>query len=378
MTTETVAKGLEGIVAAETELSYVNGQEGILEYVGIPIDQLAEQSCFEEVVYLLWHRRLPTASELQSFKNEIRSQYAISHHTKSLLKCIPASAGPMHALQTGVSFIGCLNPEADEISVPALRRNGIHLLAKLPTIVAHFDRLRKDENLLDPDPDLSIAENFLYLLNGEKPKPAMAKALDACLILHADHGLNASTFTARVVSSTLSDLYSAVSAAIGALRGPLHGGANERVMHMLQEIGSVSNAESYIRDKMARKEKVMGFGHRVYKTKDPRAVFLKTLAHDLAVQTGYENLFNISNRVEEVMAELVADKGIYPNVDFYSATTYRSIGFEVDLFTPIFAVSRVGGWVGQVIEQHDDNRIMRPKAKYIGKHQVDYVPIEER
>jgi len=284
----------------------------------------------------------------------------------------------MHALQTAVSFIGCLNPQADEITIPALRRNGIHLLAKLPTIVAHFDCLRKDKELLDPDPNMSLAENFLYILNGEKPKPAMAKALDTCLILHADHGLNASTFTARVVSSTLSDLYSAVSAAIGALRGSLHGGANERVMHMLQEIGSLSKADAFIRGKIARKEKVMGFGHRVYKTKDPRAVYLKTLAHELAVQTGYENLFEISNRVEEIMAELVADKGIYPNVDFYSATTYRSIGFEVDLFTPIFAVSRVGGWVGQVIEQHGDNRIMRPKAKYIGPHNVDYVPAENR
>jgi citrate synthase len=216
------------------------------------------------------------------------------------------------------------------------------------------------------------------MLNGEKPTDAMSRALDVCLIIHADHGLNASTFTARAISSSESDLFSAISGAVGSLKGPLHGGANEQVMALLKEIGSVDRVDELIRGKMERKEKVMGFGHRVYKTHDPRATYLKTMARDLAEQTGHQNLFDISQRVEEVMAELVAARGIYPNVDFYSATTYRSIGFEVDLFTPIFAVSRVAGWIGQVIEQHEDNRIMRPKAKYIGPHDVRYVPLDQR
>lgn len=378
MTSDTVAKGLEGIIAAETELSYVNGQEGILEYVGIPINQLAEQSSFEEVVFLLWNRRLPTTDEFEVFRQKIRAEYALTDHTTKLIAHIPASAGPMHALQTAVSYIGCVTPEPDVTSPEMLRRHGMNILAKLPSIVASFDRNRKDLPCVKPDPELSIAENFLYMINGERPTEAMAKALDVCLIIHADHGLNASTFTARCVASTMSDLFSAISAAVGSLKGPLHGGANERVMGLLREIGTVENAESFIREKMAKHEKIMGFGHRVYKTHDPRATFLKTLARDLAEQTGHRNLFEISNRVEEIMAELVASRGIYPNVDFYSATTYRSIGFEVDLFTPIFAVSRVGGWVGQVLEQMEDNRIMRPKANYIGPHAVDYVPIDQR
>jgi len=376
--TETVAKGLEGIIAAESGLSYVNGQEGILEYVGIPIDQLATHSCFEEVVFLLWNKRLPSQSELAHFRKELTSNYALTPHTVKLLQHIPPSAGPMHALRTAVSFVGCVDPEADEISPQMLRRHGMYLLAKMPTMVAYVDRMRKDKPLLDPDPNLSLAENFLYMLNGEKPNETMARALDICLIIHADHGLNASTFTARTVISSLSDLYSAISAAIGSLKGSLHGGANERVMHMLREIGEVEKAEAYIRGKVSRKEKVMGFGHRVYKTFDPRATHLKKLSKTLAEETGHEHLYQISSAVERIMHELVSDKGIYPNVDFYSATTYRSIGLEVDLFTPMFAISRVGGWVGHVIEQLQENRIMRPKAKYTGPHEVDYTPMEQR
>ncbi len=378
MTTATVAKGLEGIIAAETELSYVNGTEGILEYVGIPINQLAENSTFEESVFLLWNRRLPTESELAHFSKEIRSNYALSPHTIELLKHIPTTAGPMHALRTAVSYIACMDPDADSINPEMIRRHGISLMGKIPTIIAYFDRMRKDLPILEPDTSLSVAENFLYMLNGEKPNETMSKALDVCLIIHADHGLNASTFTSRVVISSTSDVYSAICAAIGSLKGPLHGGANERVMKMLREIGSEENAEAFIRDRYARKDKIMGFGHRVYKTHDPRATYLKVMAKDLAGQTGHEHLFNISHTVEQVMYELVAAKGIYPNVDFYSATTYRSIGLEIDLFTPMFAMSRIGGWIGHILEQMEDNRIMRPKALYTGAHDVDYTPMNER
>lgn len=371
-------KGLEGVIAAQSEMSYVNGIEGILEYVGIPIAELASNSTFEETAFLLLHKRLPVATELQQFTTNIQAHYELPAEMIDFIKSLPVTAKPMHVLRTCVSCLGCYDESADAVSDEALRAKGIGLIAKMPVILAYFDRSRRHLPLLKPEPSMSIAGQFLYLLNGEKPTETMERALDVCLILHADHGLNASTFAARVISSTMANIYGTISGAIGALHGPLHGGANERVMYMLREIGTADNAEAYLDEKIVRKDKIMGFGHRVYRTLDPRASFLKAFAKDLAEQTGYKDLYDLSTKVEEIMLDRVGSKGIYPNVDFYSATTYRSIGLEVDLFTPMFAVSRISGWVGHVLEQHEANRLIRPRAEYIGKHNVAYTPMEQR
>ncbi|MFG0331589.1 MAG: citrate/2-methylcitrate synthase [Phycisphaerales bacterium] len=378
MSTATAAKGLEGVIAASTEMSYVNGTDGILEYVGIPIADLAENSSFEETVFLLWNRRLPKQEELDAFVAAIRAEYALSEGIKDFIRSTPKSASPMAVLRTGVSMMSFFDDDPDNLDPDALRDKGVRILAKMPTILAYFDSHRKGRDFVEPDPNLGLAANFMYMLNGEKPTETMEQALDICLILHADHGLNASTFTSRVICSTMSDLYSTITGAIGALKGPLHGGANERVMKTLKEIGSVDKVDAFVEGKLARKEKIMGFGHRVYKTRDPRAVFLKNLAKDLADQTGNMDLYEISTRIADVMEAKVGSRGIYPNVDFYSATTYHCIGLETDLFTPMFAVSRVSGWTGHVIEQLVDNRIMRPRAEYVGPHNAPYTPMNER
>lgn len=378
MTETNAPKGLEGVIAAETVLSYVNGTEGILEYVGIPIDQLATKSTFEEVAFLLWHKRLPTAGELKEFVSALRTHYPLPTPVKQFLQSVPFNATPMHVLRTAVSYLAAFDDTPDDISPAAVREKGMRLVCQMPTIVAYFDRARKKLPLVDPDPGLSIAGNILYMINGEVPDETMSRALDVCLILHADHGLNASTFTARVICSTMSSVYGAVTGGIAALHGQLHGGANERVMHMLREIGTAENVTKYIDQAMESKKKIMGFGHRVYKTLDPRATFLKAFAKDLADSTGNHDLYELSTMVEEVMTARVGSKGIYPNVDFYSATTYKSIGIEIDMFTPMFAISRVTGWVGHILEQNEANRIMRPRAAYIGQHNAPYVPINER
>jgi len=379
MTTATAPKGLEGVIAAQTEMSFVNGTEGVLEYIGIPIAALAEHSTFEETTYLLWNKRLPKQDELDAFSRLVRERYALPGSVIDLIRSFPAGANPMAVLRTAVSALAMHDPaDPDSLDPVDLRDKGTSLLARMPTIVAAFDRHRKGLDLVEPKADLGLADNFMYMLNGEMPNETMHEALDVCLILHADHGLNASTFTSRVIASTESDLYSVITGAIGALKGPLHGGANERVMHMLDEIGSLDRVDAFIRGKLERKEKVMGFGHRVYKTADPRARFLKVLAKDLADRTGNSDFYEMSHRIEEIMEEAVADRGIYPNVDFYSATTYHCIGLDRDLFTPMFAVSRVSGWVGHVIEQLVDNRIYRPKAEYVGHHDVTYTPMDRR
>ncbi len=374
----TASKGLEGVVAAETMMSFIDGTNGILEYVGIPIAALAENSTFEETVFLLWNGRLPNRGELAGFVSEIRSQYALPRELIDIIISFPKTAEPMHVLRTGVSALSLWDKSPDAIAPDDVHRKGISMMAKMPGILTTFDRYRKGKPPVAPNSSLSFAANLMYMLNGEKPTKTMEKALDACLILHTDHGLNASTFTARVIASTLSDVYSAISGAIGALRGPLHGGANEGVMHMLNEIGSLDKVDAYIQHKLETKDKVMGFGHRVYKTRDPRAVFLKNFSKKLAEQTGNANLYNMSRRIEDIMEAAVASRGIYPNVDFYSATTYHCIGLELDLFTPMFAISRIGGWLGHVIEQQRGNRLIRPKAEYIGPHDQPYIPIDER
>ncbi|KAA0215894.1 MAG: citrate synthase [Leptolyngbya sp. PLA3] len=374
----TFVKGLEGIVAAQTEMSFIDGQQGILEYVGIPIGELSDKSTFEETVFLLWNKRLPRADELKAFQRELRSRYHLPAGMANRLMALPTSAEPMHVLRTMVSALSMHDDNPNANDVESARIKSLFILARAPAIIAHFDRYRRGLHIIDPDPSLSFAANFLYMLNGEKPTPTMERAFDICMILHADHGLNNSTFAARVIISTMSDVYSALTGALGSLRGPLHGGANEGVMKMLNEIPSIEAVEEYVKGKLERKEKIMGFGHRVYKTRDPRALALKRLAAQLAKDTGNQALYQKSSRIEEIMEREVAAKGIYPNVDFYSATTYHCIGLRLDLFTPMFAMSRLGGWSGHIIEQLSDNRLFRPKAEYIGPHNAPYVPMGNR
>jgi citrate synthase len=372
------AKGLEGVVASETKMSFIDGEKGILEYVGIPIGELASSSTFEETVFLLWNARLPKRQELADFSAELRANYELPKGMEQRLTGLPKDAKPMHMMRTMVSALSLYDADPDANDIPSVRKKAMTMLAQAPTILAYFDRYRRGLPLVHPDKTLPLAENFLYMLRGERPTPTMARAMDVCLVLHTDHGLNNSTFAARVIISTLSDLYSAITGAIGSLKGPLHGGANEGVMVMLNEIPSVDAAEAYVKGKLANKDKIMGFGHRVYKAYDPRARHLQVLAKQLATDTGNTALYEKSKRIEEVMGREVAAKGIYPNVDFYSATTYHSIGLPLDLFTPMFVLSRIGGWAGHVIEQLSDNRLYRPAAQYVGPHDVRYVPIEKR
>ncbi|MBA4040054.1 MAG: citrate synthase [Planctomyces sp.] len=374
----TAHKGLEGIVAAQTRLSFIDGEKGVLEYVGIDIDALARLSTFEETTYLLWNGRLPTRDELGVFTADLRSRYALPAGVHQRIASLPRGAQPMHALRTLVSSLALDDPSPNSNDAASARQKSMDVLARMPALIAAFDRSRRGLAAVAPRADLSFAANFLTMLNGAEPTPTMARAFDACMILHADHGLNNSTFAARVVISTLSDVYSALTAALGSLRGPLHGGANEDVMRMLGEIPSVEAAEGYVRQKLEGKAKIAGFGHRVYKAYDPRATYLKTLAKQLATDTGNMGLYEKSQAIEGVMLREKAAKGIYPNVDFYSATTYHCIGLALDLFTPMFAMSRIAGWAGHVIEQLADNRLYRPDAEYTGPHAVAYRPIAER
>ena len=371
-------KGLANTIASKSAMSWIDGENGVLEYVGIDIDSLARNSTFEETVFLLWRGKLPTAAELEAFSATLRDQYELPEPMWDLIRSIPVGAGPMHATRTLVSALALHDPEADDPSTEANERKGIRLLARTPALIANFDRHRNGRDLIKPDPSQNIATSFLTMLNGKPPTDTMSRALDVCLILHADHGFNASTFAGLVTISTLSDMYSAVTTAIGTLKGPLHGGANEAVIHMLDKIGGIDKVEKYIRDKLDRKERVMGFGHRVYKAYDPRATYLKTFAKQLADDTGNQQLYEISNRIEQIMHEAVAAKGILPNVDFYSATTYYSIGLATDLFTPIFVMSRIAGWVGHCMEQLADNKLIRPRCEYVGPHELAYVAIGER
>ncbi len=374
----TYSKGLEGVIAAETKISFIDGEKGVLEFVGIPIGELASHSTFEETVFLLWNLRLPKAGELAEFEQAVRARYDLPAYIEKLITSMPKDAQPMHVLRTAISAMGLIDAKPNATDIPSVRDKALTLLAVTPTMLAAFHRHRQGLPLVKPDKGLSIAANTLYMLSGNKPTPTMAKALDVCLVLHTDHGLNNSTFSARVVISTMSDLYSAITAAVGSLRGPLHGGANEGVMVMLNEIPSVQAAEKYVLDKLAKKDKIMGFGHRVYKAYDPRATHLKVLAKQLAQDTGNMGLYEKSTAIEQTMATAVAAKGIYPNVDFYSATTYHCIGLPLDLFTPMFVVGRVGGWSAHVLEQLGDNRLFRPDVDYKGPHGVAYTPVAQR
>jgi len=375
----TASKGLEGVIAAETELSFIDGEKGILEYLGIAIGELASKSTFEETVFLLWNKRLPRKAELDKFTADLRSRYELPAGMEARLTALPKDAQPMHVLRTMISALSLHDKDPNNVKdMAAVREKSLNILAHTPTLLAYFDRYRRGLPLVHPDRNLTFAENFLYMLNGQRPTPAMTKAVDVCLILHADHGLNNSTFTARVITSTLSDVYSAVTGAVGSLRGPLHGGANEGVMVMLNEIPSVAATEQYVLDKLAKKDKIMGFGHRIYKSYDPRASHLKKLAKKLAEDTGNVDLYEKSSKIEEVMANAVAARGIYPNVDFYSATTYHCIGLKLDLFTPMFVLARIAGWAAHILEQLEDNRLYRPDVDYVGPHDAAYIPMAER
>ncbi|HLH85804.1 MAG TPA: citrate/2-methylcitrate synthase [Thermoplasmataceae archaeon] len=373
------SRGLEGVVAAETKIGYVDGQEGRLVYRGFNIETLVENSNYEEVAYLLLYGNLPTQKQLDEFVSRLRDLRPIDPQLYEIIKKIAPSTHPMNTLRTAVSYLGSLDPMSTEPNVEQQEEIGINLIAKMPTIVGAIARAHSKLKFVDPDPTLPYASDFFEQSLGRKPSKEEAKMLDAALILHADHGMNASTFAAMLTISTLSDMYSAVTSAVAALKGPLHGGANERALALIQKIGTPDRAEEVISDMIERKEKIMGFGHRVYKVYDPRAKILKKYAEAVTRQNKTENLFKTANRIEEVMISKLGTKGIFPNVDFYSGMLYYSIGFKPDMFTPIFAVGRITGWVARALEYVRDNRLFRPKAQYIGdKGPREYVPISQR
>ncbi len=377
-------EGLKGVVIAESTICFIDGQRGVLRYRGYDIGDLARHSTYEETAFLLLYGELPTREELDRFSQDLKAQRALSPAELKILQALPASAAPMDVLRTMVSAIALFDPQADDPKPKpkeeeeANRRKALKLIAKMPTILAAHDRLRRDLKPLAPQEGLSHAANFLFMLSGKEPDETSARTFDVCLILHADHGFNASTFAARVTASTLSDLYSAITSAIGTLKGPLHGGANTQVIEMLQAIGSTQNVRPYIEGVLARKERVWGMGHRVYKTKDPRAIILQALIEGLAEVRGHHPLYDIARAVEQVGTELLGPKGVYPNVDFYSAVIYHMLGIPKELFTPIFAMARVSGWAAHVLEQYGHNVLIRPKEDYRGPQEQRYIPIEER
>ncbi|HKW74561.1 MAG TPA: citrate synthase [Terriglobales bacterium] len=377
MSTSTISpKGLEGIVAASSSICYIDGEAGVLAYRGIDIHDLAERSTFEETCYLLWYGKLPTRSELDGLNRQLAAERKVDPAVIELMRNLPRTAIPMEVLRTAVSALSPYDPDAEKMDHAANVRKAIRLTSQIATIVAAYDRIRKGKDVVQPDPSLSHAGNFLLMLNGERPSPTAQKALDVALILHADHELNASTFAARVIAATLSDMHSAITGAIGALKGPLHGGANEAVMRMLFEIDKKGeDPVEHVKGMLANKKKVSGFGHRVYHTEDPRATHLRQMSRDLG-RDANPKWYDLSARIEKYIN---SEKQLNANVDFYSASTYTTLGLDVDLFTPVFAVSRIGGWAAHVIEQLDDNRLIRPRADYIGpKYPNRYVPIEQR
>lgn len=371
----TATKGLEGIVAAQTAISFIDGINGRLFYRGIDINELAEHSTFEETTALLWYGDLPTRRQLDSFRRKMVENRLVPNEIIALLLLLPKKTTPMGVLRTAVSALAPFDPETGDNSLEANVHKSIRLTAAMPTIVAAWERIRNGLWPVTPNAQLDHAANFLYMLTGKEPDPAAARVLDQCLILHADHGLNASTFAARITASTLSNLHSSIVSAIGTLKGPLHGGANEQVMRMLLEIGNLDRVEQYMRGAFAAKKKIMGFGHRVYKADDPRALWLRRLAESLANSSGNRRWYEMSERIREIVQ---AEKPLPVNVDFYSASVYYTLGIPIDLFTPIFAISRVAGWTAHVYEQYSDNRLIRPESEYIGPMNVPYVPIDER
>ncbi len=377
LTTAHATKGLEGVVATTSSICYIDGDQGVLAYRGIDIHELADNSSFEETCYLLWFGRLPKRNELAELRDRLAQERKLDAAIINLLRSAPKQALPMDVLRTAVSALGFYDPDEKSNDHEANVRKSIRLTSQIAMIVAAYDRIRKAKPVVEPDRSLSHAANFLLMLNGAKPSSTAERALDIALILHADHELNASTFAARVTAATLSDMHSAITSAIGALKGPLHGGANEAVFQILQTINS-SKADpvEYVKGMLAQKKKIPGFGHRVYHTEDPRATHLRKMSRDLGQSSGQANWFEMSHRIEEFVK---AEKKLNANVDFYSASTYHTLGIDVDLFTPVFAVSRISGWAAHVIEQLDDNRLIRPRADYIGPaYPQRYVAVEKR
>ncbi|MFW9930337.1 MAG: citrate synthase [Candidatus Thorarchaeota archaeon] len=370
-----VKTGLQGVVIATSEICSIDGQQGRLVYRGYEISDLAENSTFEEVVYLLWYGRLPNRGELDGLKKQLAENRPVAPEILEFLKRLPPAQHPMETLRTAISALSLYDPESEDISEEANRRKAVRLTAQMGTIVAAYARIREGKAVVAPDPSLGHAANFLYMLTGEMPNEQDARWFDIALILHADHSFNASTFAARVTASTLSDMHSAITSAIGALKGPLHGGANERVMRMLLDIDSVDKAEDHVRGLLAERQKVMGFGHRVYRTRDPRATILRRMSEELGRSMGQTKWFEMSQRIEELM---VREKGINANVDFFSASSYYVLGIPVDLYTLIFAVSRISGWTAHVLDQYADNKLIRPLAKYSGPTGLSCLPVDQR
>jgi citrate synthase len=377
MASAVATKGLEGIVATTSSICWIDGDAGVLAYRGIDIHTLAEESNFEETTYLLWNGRLPKAAELETFRKELSAARTLDPKIVDLLRSFPKGATPMEVLRTAVSALSCYDADEADNSHDANVRKSFRLTSQIAMIVALYDRIRKGKPLVEADRSLSHAGNFLWMLNGEKPSETATKTMDVALILHADHELNASTFAARVIAATLSDIHSAITGAIGALKGPLHGGANEAVMRMLFAIDKAGqDPVEHVRQMLAEKKKVSGFGHRVYHTEDPRATHLRRMSEALGKSANNTKWFDMSRAIELF---ILAEKKLNANVDFYSASTYTTLGIDIDLFTPIFAVSRISGWAAHVIEQIDNNRLIRPRADYIGpEYPAEYTPIEKR
>jgi citrate synthase len=361
----TTGAGLEGVIATASSICFIDGEEGVLSYHGYDIRTLGEHASFEEVIFLLWHGRLPQQAELDELKAGLVKHRPLPAPVEAFLKGLPKGFVPMAALRTAVSMLALYDPQAQDMSPEANEAKALKLMAQTATIVTSMHRLRSGNAVIAGDPKMGFAENFLYTLSGKKPDDVMQRAFDVALVLHAEHELNASTFAARVTAATLSDIYSSVTSAIGALKGPLHGGANEDVIKLLLSVNSPEEGLAKAKDMLANKIKIPGLGHRVYHTLDPRAAFLKNMAKELGERTGHVKLYEISNAIQAYGKEA---KNLNANVDFFSASTYYSLGIPVDLFTPIFAVSRMSGWTAHILEQYHNNRLIRPRAEYVGEH----------
>lgn len=376
----TTAKGLEGVVVAQTQKSKVDGTIGKLHYHGYNIFDLAENASFEEVIYLLWYDRLPNRTELEQFKKELAAERALPPELIGMMKQFPRGTHPMAVLRTGVSAMGAFDPTAEDTSPEATKEKLRHLTAVMPTLIATWERIRSGQEPIAPRADLDLAANFLYMMKGEEPNETEVDALDTFLILLADHGMNASTFSARVTTSTLADVYSAVTTAIGTLKGPAHGGANEKAMQQFMEIGSPENVQAWFENALANERRIMGIGHRVYKVEDPRATILRERARALAEQSGDRRWFDIAYNLEQAARShpYFIERSLYANVDYYSAVVLYQTGIPVDQFTPLFAMSRIAGWAAHIIEQWADNRLIRPRGEYIGPVDQPWVPLDKR
>ncbi|HEY2786870.1 MAG TPA: citrate synthase [Fimbriiglobus sp.] len=378
MTEQEFRPGLEDVPAAKSAVSFIDGKRARLEYRGIPVETLAKESCFEETAWLLLKGDLPSQKQLAEFDRDLRDRRAIHFRLKDLIKCLPATAHPMDALQMSVSALGAFYP-CRHVNDPAKNWDAcLRLLAAIPTVVAAIGRVRDGNEILEPRPDLDTAGNFYFMLFGKAPSAATRKVLDACLILHAEHTMNASTFTARVTGSTLANPFATISSAVGSLSGPLHGGANEEALQMFDQIGEAANVKPWLENALATKAKIMGMGHRVYKVKDPRATVLQEFAEQVFAESSRPKTYDTALELERVAAGILGPKGIYPNVDFFSGVVYRALGIPTDLFTPIFAIARTAGWLAHWLEQLHGNKIFRPEQIFVGKVDADYVPLDKR